>query len=145
MRAWFNLIPDTNHTILTSGYGTYATTGRVSVNTYATAARTIDGPPHRYGVLPTRRTFTINMRRFRHKRQRLCLKTHPAVTHFGAYSTPAAKSPADTNVVCWGPFDESFPAFGPPGLMRVGYHCCLSAVSAWIILLNITRLEAFHL
>jgi len=59
-RAWYNLVPDTNHTILTSGYGTYATSGAVSANDYATAARTGDGTLV-MAYLPTVRTVTMNM------------------------------------------------------------------------------------
>ena len=33
-RAWYNLVPDTNHLIVTAGYGTYADTGHVADNDY---------------------------------------------------------------------------------------------------------------
>ncbi len=59
-RAWYNLVPDTNHTVLTSGYGTYSTGGLVSASDYATAARTTDGTLA-MAYLPTVRTVTINM------------------------------------------------------------------------------------
>jgi len=59
-RAWYNLIPDSNHTVLTSGYGTYASSGSVSGNDYATAASTGDGTLA-IAYLPTVRTVTINM------------------------------------------------------------------------------------
>jgi hypothetical protein len=59
-RAWYNLIPDINHTVLTSGYGTYATSGAVSANDYATAASTADGTLA-MAYLPTVRTVAINM------------------------------------------------------------------------------------
>jgi len=42
-RAWYNLIPDTNHVVVTAGYGTYSDTGYVADNDYLTDARTPDG------------------------------------------------------------------------------------------------------
>jgi hypothetical protein len=42
-RAWYNLIPDTNHMVVTSGYGTFSSTGHVADNDYLTAAFTPDG------------------------------------------------------------------------------------------------------
>src|SRR6185437_5711823 len=36
-RAWWTLVPDMNHTLLTAGYGTFATNGLISTNDYATA------------------------------------------------------------------------------------------------------------
>src|SRR6185436_16298980 len=35
-RAWFNLVPDQNHSVLTAGYGTFSNTGYVADNNYAT-------------------------------------------------------------------------------------------------------------
>jgi hypothetical protein len=42
-RPWYNLVPDQTHTLLTAGYGTYASSGQVSDSAYATAAWTADG------------------------------------------------------------------------------------------------------
>ena len=42
-RAWHNLIPDTNHTIVVSNYGTYSDSSHVADNDFLTAARTPDG------------------------------------------------------------------------------------------------------
>ena len=42
-RAWYNLVPDTNHTVVTAGFGTYSGSGYVADNNYMTAARTADG------------------------------------------------------------------------------------------------------
>jgi hypothetical protein len=42
-RRWFDLVPDTNHRLVVSGYGTYSTNGDASSNDYVTAARTPDG------------------------------------------------------------------------------------------------------
>ncbi len=61
-RSWWSLVPDTNHTVLTAGYGTYATNGLISTNDYATAARTTNGGLVMVYV-PTTRTFTVNMAR----------------------------------------------------------------------------------
>jgi hypothetical protein len=59
-RAWYNLVPDINHAILTSGYGTYATNGAVSQNDYATAASTGDGALAMVYV-PTVRAIAVNL------------------------------------------------------------------------------------
>jgi hypothetical protein len=42
-RAWYELIPDQTHTVLTDGYGSFSTSGNVDDNDYVTAARTPDG------------------------------------------------------------------------------------------------------
>jgi hypothetical protein len=59
-RAWYNLVPDQTHSVLTAGHGTYATTGFVADNDYAVAARTPDG---RLVIvyMPTLRTITVDM------------------------------------------------------------------------------------
>ena len=59
-RAWYNLVPDTNHTVVTAGYGTSSSTVTVSTNDYATAARTADGTLVMV-YLPALRTLTVNM------------------------------------------------------------------------------------
>jgi hypothetical protein len=59
-RAWYNLIPDVNHTFVTAGYGTYATSGAVSANNYVTAAVTKDGTLG-MAYLPVRGTVTVNL------------------------------------------------------------------------------------
>ena len=59
-REWWSLVPDTNHTVLTGGYGTYATNGLISTNDYATAASTPDGALAMVYV-PTNRTLTVNL------------------------------------------------------------------------------------
>jgi HAMP domain-containing protein len=41
-RAWYELIPDQAHTVVTAGYGTFLSTGSVNGSDYATAARTAD-------------------------------------------------------------------------------------------------------
>lgn len=60
---WYDLVPDQNHTLVTSGYGTYATGGSLTNNNYATAARTADGTLALV-YMPTVRTITVNMSRF---------------------------------------------------------------------------------
>ena len=42
-RAWYNLVPDTNHVVITAGYGTYSDSSHVADNDYLTDARTSDG------------------------------------------------------------------------------------------------------
>ena len=59
-RPWYRLVPDQKHTLLTSGYGTFTTTGDVDSSDYATAARTPDGKLA-IVYLPTVRTFTIDL------------------------------------------------------------------------------------
>lgn len=59
-RAWYNLVPDVNHAFLTSGYGTYATSGAVSANNYVTAAITRDGTLA-MAYLPSLGTVTVNL------------------------------------------------------------------------------------
>jgi hypothetical protein len=58
-RAWYRLVPDQKHTLLTSGFGTFTTTGSVDSSDYATAARTPDGKLA-IAYLPTVRTVTID-------------------------------------------------------------------------------------
>lgn len=57
-RAWYNLVPDQNHSVLTAGYGIFSSSGQVSTNDYATAARTPDGTLV-MAYLPTQRTVTV--------------------------------------------------------------------------------------
>jgi hypothetical protein len=59
-RAWYNLVPDQNHAVVTAGYGTFATTGSLGANDYLTAARTPDGSLV-IAYMPTVRTITVNM------------------------------------------------------------------------------------
>ena len=59
-RAWYNLAQDTNHLVVTAGYGTFATNGTVDANDYATAARTADGTLVMV-YLPALRTLTVDM------------------------------------------------------------------------------------
>jgi uncharacterized protein DUF4038/collagenase-like protein with putative collagen-binding domain len=59
-RPWYDLVPDQNHSIIVSGYGTFANSGYVASNDYAVAART---PDHRLVIayMPTLRTITIDL------------------------------------------------------------------------------------
>jgi len=41
--AWYNLVPDQSHTFVTSGYGTYSSSGTIADNNYATACLSPDG------------------------------------------------------------------------------------------------------
>lgn len=59
-RAWYNLVPDQNHTVVTAGFGTYADTGSLGANDYLTAARTPDGSLV-MAYMPTLRTITVDM------------------------------------------------------------------------------------
>jgi len=42
-RPWFDLVPDDNHSVVVSGYGSYSPNGTVQDANYVTAARTRDG------------------------------------------------------------------------------------------------------
>ena len=59
-RAWFNLVPDTNHAVVTAGYGTYSESGHVADNDYLTDALAPDGS---LAVIytPIIRQFTVDM------------------------------------------------------------------------------------
>ena len=58
--AWYNLVPDQTHTVVTAGYGTSSTQLPVHTNDYATAAGTPDGSLVMV-YMPTRRTITVDM------------------------------------------------------------------------------------
>jgi hypothetical protein len=62
LRKWYDLIPDQRHTVVIDGYGTPAPlgTGSVTTDTYATAARTLDGKQAAV-YMPTIRTITVDM------------------------------------------------------------------------------------
>lgn len=59
-REWYNLVPDTNHVVVTAGYGAYADASHVADNDYLTDARTPDG-----GLVviytPVIRQFTVDL------------------------------------------------------------------------------------
>jgi len=59
-RAWYNLVPDTSHVVVTRGYGTFSSSGSIDANDYATAASTPDGTLVMV-YMPTRRTVTVDM------------------------------------------------------------------------------------
>jgi Protein of unknown function (DUF4038)/Putative collagen-binding domain of a collagenase len=61
-RAWFDLVPDTSHRLVVSGYGTYSDSGDVNDNDYVTAARTTDGKLA-IAYLPTGRPVQVDMTR----------------------------------------------------------------------------------
>ena len=63
-RAWYNLVPDQNHHLVTAGYGiSNSTSFVISTNNYATAAVTADGT---LGMVycPTNATVTVVMTNF---------------------------------------------------------------------------------
>jgi hypothetical protein len=59
-RTWYNLVPDTNHAVVTAGFGTFSSTDQVASNDYLTDARTPDGS---LVVIytPIIRQFTVDM------------------------------------------------------------------------------------
>ncbi|MBM4085600.1 MAG: DUF4038 domain-containing protein, partial [Planctomycetes bacterium] len=65
-RAWHNLVPDQNHTVVTSGYGTFGVDDLTIGGDYVTAARTGDGTLVMAYVPSTEtdtRSITVNMAR----------------------------------------------------------------------------------
>jgi hypothetical protein len=59
-RQWWNLVPDQNHAVVTSGYGTFASSGPIHTNNYATAAATSDGTLV-LAYTPASTTLTVDM------------------------------------------------------------------------------------
>ncbi|MFN8548756.1 MAG: DUF4038 domain-containing protein [Candidatus Eisenbacteria bacterium] len=59
-RPWTTLVPDTTHTVITSGYGTYSDGGYVADNDFLTAARSADGSLV-VAYTPILRTFTVDL------------------------------------------------------------------------------------
>jgi len=61
-RRWYTLVPDQNHSLVTGGYGTFASSGSVNDSDYVTAARTPDGKLA-IAYLPIGRPVTVNLRK----------------------------------------------------------------------------------
>jgi uncharacterized protein DUF4038/collagenase-like protein with putative collagen-binding domain len=59
-RQWWNLIPDQSHTVVTSGYGTFSSSGAIHTNDYVTTARTPDGSLV-LSYTPASTTLTVDM------------------------------------------------------------------------------------
>jgi hypothetical protein len=59
-RAWYKLVPDQLHTVVTAGYGTFSSTDSVDGNDYVTAARTPNGK-WVMAYVPSARTVTVDM------------------------------------------------------------------------------------
>ena len=99
-RRWHALVPDTNHTVLTAGFGIYATNAVVSANNYATCARETNG--HTVMVyVPTQRAMTINMAKISGTNA-LAWWFDPrtgTATNFGTFPTTGTNvfTPPDTN------------------------------------------------
>ncbi len=62
--AWYDLVPDQGHALVTAGYGTPIASGPVSDSDYVTAAMTADRSLA-VVYLPSASTITVNMARFR--------------------------------------------------------------------------------
>ena len=61
-KPWFKLIPDQQHNVVTTGYGTFASGGAINDNDYVTAARTPDGKLV-IAYIPETRTITVDLRK----------------------------------------------------------------------------------
>jgi hypothetical protein len=59
-RAWYELVPDQFHTVVTVGYGTFSDSGTLGANDYVTAARTPSGKLV-MAYVPSARTITVDM------------------------------------------------------------------------------------
>ena len=68
-RRWFDLVPDREHRLVVSGYGTYTDRGNVNDNDYVAAARTPDG---RLAIayLPTGHPVVVDITRMAGRRVR---------------------------------------------------------------------------
>jgi len=119
-RPWYELAPDQQHKILTSGYGAFAANGAAhtstSTNDYATAAATPDGRLV-IAYIPTARTVTIDMTKLR----------RPATARWfdpadGAFSSAAPGRLPNTGTH----------SFSSPGLNSEG-----GSSSDWVLLLEV--------
>jgi Putative collagen-binding domain of a collagenase/Protein of unknown function (DUF4038) len=61
-RPWFDLVPDTKHRLVVSGYGTYSDSGDVNSSDYVTAARTPNGKLA-MAYLPSGQSIVVDLRR----------------------------------------------------------------------------------
>jgi hypothetical protein len=60
-RPWYDLVPDQTHAVVTTGYGTFSSSGfDIGSNDYLAAARTPDGKLV-MAYMPTTRTITVDM------------------------------------------------------------------------------------
>jgi hypothetical protein len=62
-RAWYNLVPDSNHQVVTAGFGNF-NSATLDVSDYVTTARTADSTLA-ISYLPTPRALTVSMAGFR--------------------------------------------------------------------------------
>jgi hypothetical protein len=58
--AWYNLVPDQTHSVVTIGYGNFSSSGLFAGNNYVTTARTPDGTLV-MAYLPATTTITVDM------------------------------------------------------------------------------------
>ncbi len=63
-RRWYDLVPDTTHAVVTSGYGTFTNMGHVDDSDYVTAASTPDGA-FVAAYMPTSRAITVDLTKLR--------------------------------------------------------------------------------
>jgi hypothetical protein len=62
--AWYNLVPDAGHAVVTAGFGTFSNnSGTIGADTYLTAASTPDGTLA-VAYLPNVRAVTVNLSKF---------------------------------------------------------------------------------
>ena len=68
-RPWYDLVPDTRHRLVVSGYGSYSASDDVNSNDYVTAARTPDGRLA-LAYLPSGQPIVVDMARIAGRRVR---------------------------------------------------------------------------
>lgn len=103
-RQWYDLVPDQSHSVVTAGYGTFASSGSIGSNDYVTAARTPDGSLV-MAYLPISTTITVDLTKL----------SAPAIARWydptnGLYSTIAGSPLSNTGT--W--------QFTPPGPNSTG-------------------------
>lgn len=121
-RRWYAFVPDTNRTVLTAGFGTYATNAVVSANNFATCSRETNG--HTVMVYaPTQRAMTIDMTKISGTNA-LAWWFDPrtgVATNFGPFATAGTRvfTPPTTNdwVLVLDNADQIFPAPGAAPLI----------------------------
>jgi hypothetical protein len=121
-RRWFDLVPDSRHRLVTSGYGTFSTTGDVNSNDYVTAARTRNG---RLAIayLPTGQPVQVDLRRISGRRVRAQWYDPTTGRYSTIHGSPVRRT-ADRG-------------FAPPGLNHEGD-------ADWVLVLTATGRNGHH-
>ena len=95
-RAWYDLVPDQGHTLVTAGYGTFTSSGYVDDSDYLTAARTPDGALA-VAYMPTSRTITVDMTQLKGPAKRRVVRSEPWRVHDRRRLPPAEHGLGDVH------------------------------------------------